>query len=254
MTTLAANRQKHMTQEDRVAIEAGLSECRSMREIASMIGKDPSTISKEIKKHRTFPPRNTFNDSANQCANIKGCKHTDLCNTASYACAGRLCRTCSMCNIHCPDFVRKDYHCEKLDRAPFVCNGCKKRGGCRKQKSYYRAVSAQLEYRDTLVRTREGINISAEDLKTLDDIVSPLIRQGQSPYRKILPDGSSFDGLTQKEISLVMSHVNSSARESLGGRTPFDLAHLMLPGELLDLFALSEIAPDDVDLTPGLLK
>ena len=85
MTTLAANRQKHMTQEDRVAIEAGLSECRSMREIASMIGKDPSTISKEIKKHRTFPPRNTFNDSANQCANIKGCKHTDLCNTASYA-------------------------------------------------------------------------------------------------------------------------------------------------------------------------
>ena len=441
MKTSTSNKQKHMTKEDRAAIETGLNEGKSLRAIASSIGKDPSTISKEIKKHRAFPPRNTFNESANQCANVKGCKHTNLCNTASYACAGKLCRTCAMCNSHCPDFVRKDYHCSKLDRAPFVCNGCKKKSGCRFQKAYYRAVSAHLEYRDTLIRAREGINISEENLKELDEIVSPLILKGQSPYmilrnhpeitvsektiynyidlgalsvknldlpkkvvyklrsssdgdrkekvdkeiyegrtykdyqaylkdnpdvrviemdtvlgcegsrkvlltlhfnpgefmmaflleskeaknvkkvydkienavsleifsrvfqlvltdrggefqrpmelecdsdgvirtkiyycdpmcpwqkphceknheyiRKILPDGSSFDDLSQKEITLVMSHVNSTARESLGGRTPFDLAHLMLPKEFLDFFGLSEIAPDDVNLTPALLQ
>ena len=51
-----------------------------------------------------------------------------------------------------------------------------------------------------------------------------------------------------------MSHINSSCRESLGGLTPFALAKLMLPKELLSFFNLTEIPPDDIILTPKLLK
>ena len=52
---------KHMTQDDRISIEKGLDASLSLRKIAEGIGKDPSTVSKEIKKHRTAYGHNTFN-------------------------------------------------------------------------------------------------------------------------------------------------------------------------------------------------
>ena len=52
----------------------------------------------------------------------------------------------------------------------------------------------------------------------------------------------------------MMSHINSSPRQSLGGLSPMALAKLMLPQELLTLFALTEIPADDIVLTPALLK
>ena len=52
----------------------------------------------------------------------------------------------------------------------------------------------------------------------------------------------------------MMSHINSSNRESLGGLTPFKLAKLMLPQKLLKFFGLKEIPVDEVILTPALLK
>lgn len=50
------------------------------------------------------------------------------------------------------------------------------------QKAYYRAVKAHNEYRSVLVECRMGLNISEEELMRLDEIVSPLILQGHSPY------------------------------------------------------------------------
>ena len=50
--------QKHMTMDQRIIIEKGLDQGSSIRSIALQLGKDPTTISKEIKKHRTksLPP------------------------------------------------------------------------------------------------------------------------------------------------------------------------------------------------------
>ena len=59
---------KHMTQDNRVTIEKGLDTGTSLRKIADSIGKDPSTVSKEIKKHRTLYAHNTFNEPSNKCA------------------------------------------------------------------------------------------------------------------------------------------------------------------------------------------
>ena len=42
---------KHLTLSDRIEIELGITQGSSFRMIASIIEKDPSTISKEIKKH-----------------------------------------------------------------------------------------------------------------------------------------------------------------------------------------------------------
>ena len=429
--------QKHLTLDNRVVIETGLSEGRPLSSIASDLHKDPSTIAKEIKTHLIRQSHNTFNDHPNRCANKKNCNKTYLCGAHAH-CLGKLCKKCNQCNSRCPDFVPVSFHCEKLDKAPYVCNACTKRVGCRKDKAFYKAVQANKQYRAVLTEARTGINISEEDLSALDSIVSPLVLKGQSPYmilnnhpeiplsektiynyidngaltvknidlpkkvkykirqvhdteiddtgifqnrtykdyvsfmshypdtsviemdtvigcegsrkvlltfhftccdlmmayllssreakyveavfdriekkvstfifaqvfsliltdrgsefkhpdklecgeqniirtsiyycdpmcswqkphceknheyiRKICPKGTSFDNLTQRDVTLMMSHINSAPRESFGGYTPLALAQMMLPKELLDCFGLKLFAPDDVILTPELLK
>lgn len=83
----------------------------------------------------------------------------------------------------------------------------------------------------------------------------PHCEKNHEYIRKICPQTiSTFDHLTQQDVNLMMSHINSSCRESLGGLTPFALAKLMLPKQLLDFFELTEIPADEVVLTPSLLQ
>lgn len=437
MSKIIPGNHKHMTQNDRVSIEKGLDSGSSLRKIAESLSKDPSTVSKEIKKHRTFHGHNAFNELSNKCALVNNCKTKHLCGDRKPLC-NRSCKSCHVCNRICSDFVQRSYHCALLDKAPFVCNACSKKCHCRLDKYYYRATTAHREYKTVLGEARAGINISEEDLKILDEQVSPLILQGQSPYtilrnhpeiglsektiynyidlgalsvknlnlpkkvaykvrrvhktestdtsifegrtfkdfqafmkvhpdttvtemdtvigcegshkvlltlhfdnchfmvaflleskeakrveavfdliekklstlefcmafpliltdrggefahpetlecgldnlirtsiyycdpmcswqkphceknheyiRKICPKGTSFDAFTQHDINRMMSHINSAPRESLGGMTPYALAKLMLPETLLRVFKLWEVAPDEVCLTPALLK
>lgn len=71
--------------------------------------------------------------------------------------------------------------------------------------------------------------------------------------RRIVPKGTSLEGLTKRDVALVCSHVNSMPRASLRGASPFDLARHVLPQELLEGLGLEHIAPDDVVLRPSLL-
>lgn len=50
----------HLSLEDRKNIELGIVEGLSKTQIAKKINRHPSTISKEIIKHRKLKPRNTF--------------------------------------------------------------------------------------------------------------------------------------------------------------------------------------------------
>lgn len=42
--------------------------------------------------------------------------------------------------------------------------------------------------------------------------------------RMILPKGTSFEFLTQWDVNLIVNHINSTPRESLDGKTPYDAA------------------------------
>ena len=52
--------QKHLTLEQRILIENGLVENKSFSEIARSIGKDPSTVSKEVRRHARVKERNNL--------------------------------------------------------------------------------------------------------------------------------------------------------------------------------------------------
>ena len=438
MSKKVQTNQKHMNQDNRVIIEKRLDTASPLCHIAEELGKDPTTIAKEIKKHRIFQQHNTYNDKSNRCALAPSCHRKNLCEVYAPICK-RECRHCPQCHRHCTDFIPFDYHCNLTDKAPYVCNGCKKKVQCRLDKYFYRATTAQKQYKTILSESRTGINISEDELALLDETISPLIRQGQSVYmilqnhpeitlcektiynyidsgalsagnldlpkkvkykvrksrkttvddsgifegrtykdfqafikenpdmritemdtvlgcegsqkilltlhfgetnfmmaylldskeasgvqtvfdrmntalgtflfckampviltdrggefrhpdalecsvdsmirtsiyycdpmaswqkphceknheyiRKICPQGiTTFDRLTQDDVNLMMSHINSACRESLGGLSPFALAKMMLPKKLLELFHLKEIQPDDIILTPKLLK
>lgn len=76
--------------------------------------------------------------------------------------------------------------------------------------------------------------------------------------RLILPKGTSFDSLTQEDITLMMSHINSYSRPGLNDKSPYE-AFAFLYGQsvlnsLLYLCSLSIIEPDSIVLTPALLS
>ena len=60
----------------------------------------------------------------------------------------------------------------------------------------------------------------------------------------------------QEELNLVLSHVNSSPVESLGGRSPLELTRFMYPDlyEKLYAFGIKMISKDQVILKPYVLK
>lgn len=70
--------------------------------------------------------------------------------------------------------------CEKLEKAPFVCNGCPNRKKCKLNKFYYSASRAQQNYEKLLKESREGIDQTTDEFKELNKIVKHYIDNGHS--------------------------------------------------------------------------
>lgn len=72
--------------------------------------------------------------------------------------------------------------------------------------------------------------------------------------RYFIPKGQSMHRFTQKDINLMASHINSTARDSLNGASPFDLAELLLDKKIPLLTGLKKVSPDEVMLKPALFE
>jgi IS30 family transposase len=72
--------------------------------------------------------------------------------------------------------------CAKLKEAPYICNACEKRRKCTLEKALYRATAADKNANAHLREPRSGINVDPEEIKRLSAVVTPLIKQGQSPW------------------------------------------------------------------------
>lgn len=155
------NKNLHLTLQERIIIQKGIENGSTKTAIALNLGKDKSTIGKEIKAHRKLDYRCTYRPA---CANKDRCRHNHVCQG-------------------CPDF--KDFTCSRRDRSPGACNGCSKYKHCRFDKFRYYADLAHKQYREGLISTRVGINATPEELASLAEVVVPLIKAGHSPYQII---------------------------------------------------------------------
>lgn len=178
----------HLTYDERLEIQHLLIEQKSFREISQLVGKNPSTIAKEIKGHFMV----VENRGYNPCLHRKECRHRgDICIPCKER-FSRICNRCSsaVCIEKCPDFVEQ--LCDRLLKPPYVCNGCKLRHGCRLRRHVYDAKYAQKEYESIRSESRQGFAITPEELRRIDEIISPLIRQGQSIHHICVEHGGEI--------------------------------------------------------------
>lgn len=183
MSKYIPGNQKHLTIEDRIYIQNELDKGTSFKDIARFLCKDPTTISKEVKARKSSDwfHKGTFLNAKNFCTKRFRCKKTNACNKILLC--GVKCASCPTCNQTCPDFQKE--RCSKLDRAPYVCNGCSKKiNHCTIAHKYtYNARFADRKYRECLKDSRSGIAMTRQELHKKDKIITPLIDQGQSPYQ-----------------------------------------------------------------------
>ncbi len=72
--------------------------------------------------------------------------------------------------------------------------------------------------------------------------------------RRIIPKGSSLNTYTQKDINLMMSHVNSYARRKLNNKTPVLLFETLYGKDITTYLSITHISSDEITLTKSLLK
>ena len=185
----------HLTLDERRIILTGITHGSTKAAIAKTLGKDKSTIGKEIKLHRTLTHK---------------CKMPLECNNY------RKCVYDRQCTPDCPEY--SPFRCSRRDRSPGACNGCPKWSLCRFDKYQYHPETAHRDYRTTLVDSREGVNLTAREAKHMADIIAPLLKQGQSLYQIV----TSHPELGISERTLY-NYIESDVFHEIAGITVMDL-------------------------------
>lgn len=179
---------KHLTDEERLHIERLLKDRVSIKQIAAKLGKSTSTISREIRAHAVSSDKSAPYRIPNRCTRRYDCDKRYLCEDKPDC--TRICRSCRLCNYLCPDF--EEDVCIKLSAQPYVCNGCADERLCTLRRRYYLHHQAHKAYRETLVQSRTGANISEDELLLLNEFVSPLILKGQSVHHIVANNPNEF--------------------------------------------------------------
>lgn len=157
----AINKNSHLTLDDRIIIQHGIENESPKKSIADTLGKDKSTIGKEIKNHRFLAYKSNYQV---ECADAGKCPN----------------KYTHHCTKDCPVF--RPFVCKRRDRSPGACNGCAKYKSCRYDKYKYDAAQAHKDYSELLVDARIGVNATVNEIKELGLLIKPLLDQGQSLY------------------------------------------------------------------------
>ena len=132
----------HLSYEERKNIEDGLNSNKSINKIAKELNRAHSTILREIDRNKIYSKPSTFNNY----------------------------------NVN----FNKDLSCSKLSKTPYVCNGCKSRSGCRKQRWTYYARKANDSYNELISSCRQGISLTEEEIYNINNVIAPLVKKGQT--------------------------------------------------------------------------
>lgn len=129
------NRNKHLTYNDSLDIEEGISKGKTFRSIGIELDKNPTTIAKEINHNLQYKDTEVVTKTLN----------------------GKLIKP----------------ECTHLNNPPYVCNNCKlKRRDCGFDKCFYYAKKAQLNYQENLVESRRAVVLDKEEFYEMDKLIS----------------------------------------------------------------------------------
>lgn len=175
---------KHLSFIERKRIEEALDVGYSFRRIADELSRSPSTIAHEVYENRIRKHIKIINKR--HCSQRKVCDIKGLCKTSCPYGGNELCSECIHipCIDVCPRYERLSY-CERLNSAPWVCNGCKRRRICHTHKSdqwLYLANAADAAVRARRSEARRGIDMDPDEADRAFNIIHDHLRRGLSPY------------------------------------------------------------------------
>lgn len=163
-----------ITLSERTAIEAGIYGRLSFQEIAKRIGKNARYVSQEIQRNRTLVKGD--HPRGNDCLYAAECKRSALCGRVDCA---KKCVYCGEvdCRTVCTRYDNSP--CSLLGKPPYVCNVCPRRRKCKADRAYYIAAQADAAAKRRCSEARRKPQLEREELKTLNELVTPLIKKGQ---------------------------------------------------------------------------
>ena len=164
---------KFLSYEDRLIIARRLQENASFGEIGKELGRDRTTIAKEVKKY-----------SYDKKSGRPGYPYKGLCGKGCTHQSAYKCSLCSECSLHCPDFEEES--CSVKNKPPYVCNGCGNLPKCTLLKRIYDPADAHEMAHRAISESRTGILSNEDDIARINGIISPLVRNGQSLHQVYL--------------------------------------------------------------------
>ena len=166
------NHYKQFTLIDRVNLQKGLDENSSLRSIGKVVDKSASSVLREVNRHKLVVGPNSQRPTP--CIHKQDCSLTGVCGQKG---CHSLCRYCIDCESRCEFYAPGS--CSRLEKSPYVCNGCGKKDNCSYDRVLYIATHAHDIAKETLSASREGINQDPETLEKMNELVSPLLKKGQ---------------------------------------------------------------------------
>ena len=148
----------HISNEQRDIIQHLLNLNKSFSYIAQAIGKDWTSVSKEVRRNRYI--KSSFYDPYDQ----KGINHAIS-------------------------------RCKKLSNPPYVCNNCSKKNTCPLHHLYYNSKIAQQHYESVLSESRQGVNLTEQQIDEIEKIIVPLIKNKKQSINQVYinhPDVLNF--------------------------------------------------------------
>ena len=169
---------KFFTYEERLELQKFLKESLSFKGISRKLDKNPTTISREVRKYRSEVATGYPGFPYNACKNRFNCRMKKVCGKECSRKSDVYCKLCASCNDNCVEFIREI--CTARFRVPYVCNGCETLRKCTLLKNSYDAEQAHIKAHESISQSRSGLCISEDEIARLNKIISPLVGNGQS--------------------------------------------------------------------------
>ena len=201
-----------LTDADRLAIETGLRSGKTVYCIAKELSRPVTTVTREIRARAVESDKGAAYRVTNRCAFRMECGRREVCAHCLYD-GKRQCRFCRQCNSHCPAFVEQ--RCGRLERPPFVCNGCAEERRCVLRKRYYLHAKAQESYETILSESRTGANITEGELRMCDRTLRDLTDRGQSIHAAMVNNPDRFTFSPRTAYRYVSGGLLSTKRHNL---------------------------------------
>lgn len=201
----------HLTDSERLQIEHELHHGISLQQIADKLGKSRTTIMREVLKRRVDSDKGAAGRITNRCIFRRNCEVYYLCPERR---CQRKCSACRNCNAVCAKF--QEEVCRKLSIPPYVCNGCSEAHKCVLKKKFYFHAVAQQAYRQVLLESRKGANLTEAERTAISRMIHAGIQKGQSVHHVMSANKDSF---TVCEKS-VYRYINAGLIRSKRGDLP----------------------------------